>query len=176
MEKNYIPLALTFLLLLIAIVLGWYIVKQLFMRKSTSNSNLYSVSQTTSPTIDTTQDTASLSDVSISFPSDNSTPQERQAFNDRALRLKVKTDTVTYNRCRPSPISVEVTKNSTVKFKNNNSYEITLFLDTQHTYKIGPSQILPVAIDFLTGTGAYGYKCATANINVTPSGVLYVMP
>lgn len=92
--------------------------------------------------------------------SSEASPETLQAYSTEADRRAVETDRVTIGAaCAASPAIAAVAMGDTVVFANEDSRLHTLQLTPDKAVAVPAHDSKSVTIDFVTGTGMYGYPC-----------------
>ncbi|MEX2090765.1 MAG: hypothetical protein WD989_01370 [Candidatus Paceibacterota bacterium] len=103
----------------------------------------------------------------------DSPDEEKMKHYQYAISISKESEYLNLTNCSPEPLVLKAINNGTIKLKNDGEMPVTMVIDAEHTYLVGPKSTKSVKADLGKGVGLYGYGC---NNSSGPRGMIFVSP
>lgn len=141
-------------LVLIAFVLGFLIIKTKFY------PSLFGTKKPVA--VQTVTVTGGVPNALLVLSSQNSTPQEKQAYLEVVKSAAIATSTISIATCVPNPLVAKVVQDSKVNFTNTGKESLKVMFDKGRVLDIVPGDTKSIVARFDQGPAVYGYGCGSS--------------
>ncbi|MDP3778758.1 MAG: hypothetical protein Q8R30_01760 [bacterium] len=152
-KGNQLITIVLIVLVLIALVLGYFIYVQLSPLGVAQKD--YSTESGSSPNQNLTADEQAV----LNPPAKGSTEDAFKQHAELVQRLAKDADYLDITGCAANPVVFRVKDKTKIAVKNSDQGKHSLIFDSAHIYEIPPHATTQIAIDFSHGSGIYGYGC-----------------
>ncbi len=171
-KKNHLVAGANIVLLVVALVFGYFIVSQQTGFSLFQKTNNQTISPDLFTPLPQNSEADSTDQEVLKWPAEDAPLEEKQRHSDLIKSLAQDSEYVDIADCKGKPLVTRVNRGNSLTLRNQDAATHVIRVDENNVFSVPAGGTKEIVVNFKQGLGNYGYVC---DGKPGPAGILFVV-